>query len=68
VALLLLRTLGMSEPPVEHEHPVEGEHHVERHVVHETVSTTSTRSTAITMIIVIAIALGLIIWIVTQMR
>lgn len=46
----------------------DSEDHVERKVVIETVSSSSTRSSAITMGIVVVIALALVIWIVVQMR
>lgn len=46
----------------------DSEHHVERRVVYETVSASSTRSSAITIILVVAIAIALIVWVVMQMR
>jgi predicted nucleic acid-binding Zn ribbon protein len=53
----------MAEPEVQN-----SEEHVERKVVYETVSSSSTRSSAITIGIVVVIALAIIIWIVLQMR
>jgi hypothetical protein len=41
---------------------------VSRRVVTETVSSSSTRGTAITIGIVVVIALGLIVWIIMTMR
>lgn len=48
--------------------PEDSEHHVERKVVVETVSSSSTRSSAVTIGIVLVIAIALIVWIVMQMR
>ena len=48
--------------------PEDSEHHVERRVVYETVSSSSTRSSAITIGIVVVIAIALIVWVVMQMR
>ena len=48
--------------------PEDREEHVERKVVYETVSSSSTKGSAITIGVVIVIALALIIWIVMQMR
>lgn len=42
--------------------------HVERHVVYETVSSSSTRSNTVTFVIVAVIAIALIVWVVMQMR
>jgi hypothetical protein len=53
----------MTQPP-----EPDSEHHAERRVVYETVSSTSTRSSAITIGIVVVIAIALIVWIVLQMR
>lgn len=61
MALLLLTPPGMPEPE-------DSESHVERKVVYETVSSSSTRSSAITIGIVVLIALALVVWIVMQMR
>jgi hypothetical protein len=41
----------------------ESESHVERRVVYETVSASSTRSSAITIAIILVIAIALIAWI-----
>jgi hypothetical protein len=46
----------------------ENESHVERHVVYETVSSSSTRANTITFIVIIVIAIALIAWVVMQMR
>jgi len=46
----------------------EKDEHVERHVVYETVSSSSTKSNTITIVVVIVIALALIAWVVMQMR
>lgn len=54
----LLRLRSMPEP----------EENLERKVVVETVTSSSTRSSALTMGIVIVIAIALIVWIVLQMR
>lgn len=69
MALPLLTQPGMPEPnePLITE-AQDNEEHVERRVVYETRSTSSTRSSAITMIIVVVIALALVAWIVMQMR
>jgi uncharacterized protein HemX len=48
--------------------PEDSEQHVERKVVYETVSSSSTRSSAVTIGIVVVIALALVIWVVMQMR
>ncbi len=48
--------------------PRDSEQHVKKRVVYETVSATSTRSSAITITLVVLIAIALIVWIVTQMR
>jgi hypothetical protein len=48
--------------------PDDNSDRVEKHVVYETVSSSSTRGTAVTMIIVGVIAVALIVWIVMQMR
>ncbi|HEX6097687.1 MAG TPA: hypothetical protein VF432_15270 [Thermoanaerobaculia bacterium] len=48
--------------------PEDNESHVERRVVYETVSSSSTRSSAITMGIIVVIAIALIVWVVMQMR
>ncbi|HVG24556.1 MAG TPA: hypothetical protein VND45_10405 [Thermoanaerobaculia bacterium] len=48
--------------------PDDREEHVERKVVYETVSSSSSRGSAITIGIVVLIALALVIWIVVQMR
>jgi hypothetical protein len=48
--------------------PEDSEHHAERRVVYETVSTSSTKSSAITIGIIVVIALALIVWVVMQMR
>jgi hypothetical protein len=48
--------------------PEDNESHVERKVVYETVSSSSTRSSAITIGIVVVIALALVVWIVMTMR
>ncbi len=61
MALLLLRTPGMTEPD-------DNSDRVEKHVVYETVSSSSSKGTGITMIIVVVIAIALIAWIVMQMR
>lgn len=41
---------------------------VERHVVYETVSSSSTRSSGITIAVVVVIAIALVVFIVMQMR
>ncbi|MBV8519341.1 MAG: hypothetical protein JO197_18255 [Acidobacteria bacterium] len=41
---------------------------VERRVVHETVSVSSSRQSAITMIIIVVVAIALIAWVISQMR
>ena len=46
----------------------ESDEHIERHVVYETVSSTSTRSNVVTFVIIGVIAIALIIWVVMQMR
>lgn len=48
--------------------PDENEHHVERHVIHETVSTSSTKYSVVTIAIILVIAIVLVVWIVMQMR
>lgn len=48
--------------------PEEQPDQVERHVVRETVSVSSTRGSAITIGVIVAIALALVIWLVMQMR
>ncbi len=57
----MLTSLRMPEPE-------DSEHHAERRVVYETVSTSSTKSSAITIGIIVVIALALIVWVVMQMR
>jgi hypothetical protein len=48
--------------------PEENEDLVSRRVVTETVSASSTRGTAITIGIIVVVALALIVWVVMQMR
>lgn len=48
--------------------PDENESHVERHVVYETVSSSSTRTNVVTFVVIIVIAIALIAWVVMQMR
>ena len=52
-------------PEPEHE---KSDENVERHVVYETVSSSSTRSSAITIGAVVLLAIALIVFIVMQMR
>ena len=42
--------------------------HMERHVVYETVSSSSTKGNAGTFIVIIVVAIALIAWVVMQMR
>lgn len=46
----------------------ETEDHAERRVVYETVSSSSTKYSGVTIAVILVIAIGLIIWIVTMMR
>jgi len=48
--------------------PENQDDHVERHVVRETVVSSSGRGSGITIAIVVVIAIALIVWIVMQMR
>ena len=57
----MLARLSMPEPDDHNDN-------VERHVVYETVSTSSSRGSMVTIIVVVVIALALIGWIVMQMR
>lgn len=61
MAPLLLLTPVMPEPE-------DSEDHMERRVVYETVSSSSTKYSGATIAIIVVIAIGLIIWIVTMMR
>ena len=48
--------------------PDENEDLVSRRVVTETVSASSTRGTAITIGIIVVVAIALVIWVIMQMR
>ena len=48
--------------------PDENEDLVSRRVVTETVSASSTRGTAITIGIIVVVAIALVVWVVLQMR
>ncbi len=67
----LLATASMpepSEPPLSEPAPQDSEHHVERHVVYETVSSSSSRANTVTFVVIIIIAIALVAWVVMQMR
>lgn len=48
--------------------PEDSEDHAERRVIVETVSSSSTKNTGVTIAIIVVIAIGLIVWIMMQMR
>lgn len=48
--------------------PDDHQDNVERHVVYETVSSSSSRGSMVTIAVVVVIALALIVWVVMQMR
>ena len=48
--------------------PDENEDMVSRRVITETVSASSTKGTAITIGIIVAVAIALVVWVILQMR
>ncbi len=58
----LLRPPDMPEPEEQKDE------HMERHVVYETVSSSSTKGNTVTFIVIIVLAIALITWVVMHMR